>query len=214
MSQRLRGEAAGGSRSERWTALLVTARDGDESAFDRLHDEARPALFRRAQQRLNDASLADDVVSQTFQRVWEHRARYDPAQSNASTWLYRILEQRVTDALKKARTGAREVLGFEGTTAGTEEDGGEGTVRQEPTDDVEPAPGEETDRQRVARLVREAMAKLSPADRRVLEQFHYEGLDYKQIAATLDRPSEKAVGPRLTRARQRLLALLPPEALL
>src|SRR5262249_43453452 len=117
MSQRLRGEAAGGSRSEQWTALLVTARDGDESAFDRLHDEARPALFRRAQQRLNDASLADDVVSQTFQRVWEHRARYDPAQSNASTWLYRILEQRVTDALKKARTGAREVLGFEGTTA-------------------------------------------------------------------------------------------------
>jgi RNA polymerase sigma-70 factor (ECF subfamily) len=212
MSKRRRGGASG-SRSERWTALLVAARDGDAAAFDELHREAQPPLWRRAHQRLNDVALADDVVSQTFQRVWEHRAGYDPEQSNASTWLYRILDQRIIDALKKARGGRSEALGFTGLVAGAGEDGGDGDVYLEPADEGELPQGEEVDLLWADAQVREAMARLAPADRRVLELFHFEDRNYKQIAEAMGLASDKAVGPRLTRARQRLLPLLPPEAL-
>jgi RNA polymerase sigma-70 factor (ECF subfamily) len=195
--------------------LLVAARDGSSDKLDQLQREAQPALWQRALQRLNDPTLADDVVARTFRRAWKHLAKYDPERSNASTWLYRILDQQIIDALKKRRSQQkREVLGFDAIASGTGEDGGDGAVvRLEPASAVELAQGEEAEQQMIGDMVREALGQLTPGDREVLEQFYFEGLSYEEIAARMAKPSEKAVGPRLTRARQRLLALLRPEAL-
>ena len=39
---------------------------------------------------LKDWELADDMVSQTFTRAWEHRETYNPEKAKLSTWLYII----------------------------------------------------------------------------------------------------------------------------
>ena len=64
----------------------------------------------------------------------------------------------------------------------------------------------------LATNVREAMEQLSESDRQILELFANEQLSYDQIAARMGI-GLKAVGPRLTRARQRLKEQLSPEAL-
>jgi RNA polymerase sigma-70 factor (ECF subfamily) len=200
------------TRSDRWTALLVAARDGREEAFSELLAEARPAIWKRARQRLQDDALADEVASRTFVKAWRNIAGYDAGRSNAGTWLYKIAERLVIDALKKRRQQqAREVMGFEslGQTGGEE---GEGPVRMEPEDDVEMAPPEEADHPLHGRLVRDALAKLSQADQEVLRLCYFEQHSYEEIARRLG-VTVPAVGPRLTRARQRLLELLPPEVL-
>ena len=82
-------------RNDRWTALLVQAREGRSAAFDELLAEARPAVWKRARQRLQDDALADDVASRTFIKAWRNLSRYDAGRANASTWLYKIAERLI-----------------------------------------------------------------------------------------------------------------------
>jgi RNA polymerase sigma-70 factor (ECF subfamily) len=215
MSETKEGKAprtAAPSRSDEWTRLMLAARDGDRAAFDRLVEEARPAIRRRALALLQDAALADEVATQALRRAWKHRAGYDPGRANAATWLFRIADRLVTDQGRaRKRLRDREVAGFESLcpAAGDDRDA---TVRVEPEDDVGLPAAEEADLCRAGALVESALARLPGADREVLRLFYYEELNYEQIAARLGvKPT--AVGPRLTRARQRLLERLPPEAL-
>jgi RNA polymerase sigma-70 factor (ECF subfamily) len=59
-------------------------------------------------------------------------------------------------------------------------------------------------------LVEEALARLSKSDRTLLRLRDVEGLGYEEIAGRLGC-SLKAVGPRLSRARERLRQALDPE---
>jgi RNA polymerase sigma factor (sigma-70 family) len=177
-----------------------------------LLEEARPAILKRAKQRLQDDALADDVASRTFVKAWRNLAGYDPDKANASTWLYKIAERLIIDALKKRRQlQRREVMGFESLTCSSGDEG-EGPVRLEPEDDVEMAPPDEADQPLLALLVTESMKSLSKADQEVLRLYYFEQLSYEEIAERLGI-NQPAVGPRLTRARQRLVEKLPPEAL-
>lgn len=197
-------------RSERWTRWMVQARDGDREAFDRLLGEARPAIRSRAVGRLQDEALAEEVATQTFVRAWKHRASYDAARANAATWLYRIADRLVTDQGRaRQRQRDRELTGFDSLAVGGD---GEGVVRVEPEDDVE-VPAAEGDHGRAAMLLAQGMNELSEADQTILRLFYYEELSYGEIAERMEIGA-KAVGPRLTRARQRLLEKLPPEVVL
>jgi RNA polymerase sigma-70 factor (ECF subfamily) len=198
------------TRSDRWTALLLKAQNGEMTAFDELWEEARPAIWKRARQRLQNDTRADDVARETFAKAWRNLPRYDPDKANASTWLYKIAERLIIDDLKKRHNqGAREVMGFDSLAGGEE---GEAAVRLEPEDDVELAPPDEADFPLLALLVRAGLHGLSEADQKVLRLCYEEQLSYEQIAARLG-VTQQAVGPRLTRARQRMLERLPPEAL-
>lgn len=198
------------TRSERWTDWMLAARDGNSRAFDCLVEEARPLLRRRAMGKLQDAALAEDVASRALIKAWNARADYDPDRANAATWLFTIAERIAIDLMEQ-RSGqqSRTVAGFDPLTP-TEE--GESQVRVEPEDDVELAPPEEAEQPLTADLVRESLDRLSEAEREVLTLCYFEQLSYEEIAKRLG-VGVKAVGPRLTRARQRLLGLLPPEAL-
>jgi RNA polymerase sigma-70 factor (ECF subfamily) len=103
------------------------------------------------------------------------------------------------------------VTGFDSLAPSTGEEG-EGVVRMEPEDDIELPPAEESDHPLLGELVRAALARLSKGDREVLELCYFEQLSYEEIADRLGLTLQ-AVGPRLTRARQRLVERLPPEAL-
>ena len=187
------------NRSSRWTALLVRARHGDKGAFDTLMEEAEPGVRLQAFRVLGDAALADDVTNETFEKVWVNLASYDEELSNARTWIHLIAGRLTLDYLeRRTRQRRTEVGGFDVLFGGAgDEDAGPGL---EPEDPAEPAPPEEADRPLRRALVEEA-----------LQRYHVEGLCYEEIAERL-RCSVKAVGPRLTRARERLRQVLHPEA--
>ncbi len=199
-------------RSERWTQYLLAARGGDLSSFDRLVEEARPLIWRRALQRLQDTALADDVAQRVFNNAWAARESFDPDRANASTWIYTIADRLIIDVLaQRTAQQHRLVIGFEPLTSATADEG-EGAAWMEPEDDGAVPIPEEADRPFVADLVRQALAGLSKSDREVLELCYFEQLSYEQIADRLG-VSVQAVGPRLTRARQRLIERLPPEVM-
>lgn len=196
------------TRTQRWTELLLEARQGNRVAYDQLIDDARPGLRHKAFQSLGDMTLAEDVASRAFIKAWNHRESFDPAKSNAGTWLYHILGKLLIDENRR-RTAqqTREVSGFD-ALATTEE--GEDSVRIEPEDDVEVPPPEEADQPRRDALLHAGLARLSPGDQQILRLCHFEGLSYEEIAARMNI-KVTAVGPRLTRARDKLREVLHPE---
>jgi RNA polymerase sigma factor (sigma-70 family) len=61
-----------------------------DSDFERLYEDHAPALFGFLAYRTGDRALAEDVMSEAFERALRARKRYDPGKASAKTWLYSI----------------------------------------------------------------------------------------------------------------------------
>jgi RNA polymerase sigma-70 factor (ECF subfamily) len=70
--------------------LMRRVQAGEFSCFEVLVERYRPALLRVAVGMLNDATLAEDVVQETFLAVFASRLTFNPA-FHFRTWLWTIL---------------------------------------------------------------------------------------------------------------------------
>src|SRR5690349_20232879 len=81
-----------------WTELLLRARQGDRAALVDLFGRAEEEIWRHAYRILGDAHEADEVVNETFLKVWQSLPDYDPARgASGRTWIYTIAERRALD---------------------------------------------------------------------------------------------------------------------
>lgn len=62
--------------------------------------EHRGSLFRSAFSALGDRVEAEDWVQETFIRAWRSKERYATARGSVRTWLFAIVRNLVTDALR------------------------------------------------------------------------------------------------------------------
>src|ERR1051326_8780390 len=60
-------------------------------------------VFRFVIRMIGDATLAEDVVSETFLDVWRHAGRYE-GRAAVSTWLIGIARHRALDAARRRPT--------------------------------------------------------------------------------------------------------------
>ncbi len=67
--------------STREQDLLARVKTSDMSAFELLFHTYQPILFRHLWYKSQDADLAQEIVQETFIRVWEHRASLKPKRS-------------------------------------------------------------------------------------------------------------------------------------
>ncbi|TDS82314.1 sigma-70 family RNA polymerase sigma factor [Nesterenkonia aurantiaca] len=62
--------------------------------------EHRGSLFGFALNALGDRAGAEDCVQEAFVRAWRSRERYTTARGSVRTWLFAIVRNLVTDALR------------------------------------------------------------------------------------------------------------------
>lgn len=84
------------------TRLVKLARKGDQVAFAELVDLYKDRLFHLAYRMLSNRHEAEDVVQETFLRVYKNWHRYDEKQK-FSTWIYRISTNLCIDRLRKRK---------------------------------------------------------------------------------------------------------------
>jgi RNA polymerase sigma-70 factor (ECF subfamily) len=68
-----------------------------DSDFERLYADHAQTLFGFLAYRTGDRALAEDVMSEAFERALKGRKRYDPGKASAKTWLYSIALNCLTD---------------------------------------------------------------------------------------------------------------------
>jgi RNA polymerase sigma-70 factor (ECF subfamily) len=81
--------------------LMARVGHDDTAALGGLFDRYRPPLFLFLLRVVGDRAAAEDLVQETFWRVWQHRVRYDP-ERRFSTWLYTIARHLAWNQMQSA----------------------------------------------------------------------------------------------------------------
>lgn len=82
--------------------LAEKANRGDREAFAQLVDLYKDKIFHLAYRMLGNSHEAEDIVQDTFIRVYTNLHRYD-AEHKFSTWIYRIGTNICIDRLRKRK---------------------------------------------------------------------------------------------------------------
>ncbi len=67
-------------------------------------------LFRYAFSRVNDQTVAEDLVQETFLSAWKARERFE-GRSTEKTWLSSILKNKIIDHYRKTLVKSEEISG-------------------------------------------------------------------------------------------------------
>ena len=172
--------------------------DGHDPALNSLMERHSEKLFHYLIRQLQSEAEAADLAQETFVKVYQNRARFDP-KNRFSTWLYTIATNLTRDRFRwRARHPQVALDGENETTGGTLGD---------TLPDEKPGPVEEMQRAERADAVRDAIAHLPEDLRTAIILSEYEGRSQAEIAA-ISGCSVKAVEGRVFRARQLLRARL------
>lgn len=147
--------------------LIERLNQDDESAFRALYDALYAKVYRFAYSLTKSRDQADDVVQETFIRLWTNRRDIDAAQS-IDAYLFTIARRLVIDMMRSAGSDAalRERL----------------WLRLELEDNTtEEAILERNLAEHVAKVV----AELPPQQRRVYQLSREQGLTHEEIAEHL-----------------------------
>ena len=150
-------------------ALVARLAAGDrEEALAALYDVYGRRLYALGVHLLHDCGLAEDLVQETFVRLWRSADRYDPRRASVRTFVYTLARRAAVDLWRKAsREPATAADGL----------------------DTEDAVGGAAFDEVVLRLdVGEALEALTPAHREVLELQYHGDLTQTQVAARLGIP--------------------------
>ena len=161
-------------------AAMSRVAAGDTAALATLFDLHKARLFGFLFHQVGDRALAEDLLGETFLRVYESRSRFR-AGSGFTPWLYTIARNLAIRELR--RKGVIERA--------------QGRLMR----DAEPEPDPwDPEREEQRRQVRLALLALPEEQRSAIVLKEYSGLSYREIAQVL-RCSEEAARARTYRAR-------------
>lgn len=169
--------------------LAMLDNEDDKNKFVRLYEKYRYFLWYLANERLQDASLAEDAVQEAFLALTRHMDKIgDPDSTAARNFLATIVKSKAVDILRKHR--------------------------EEPVEDIpEEASGKEDDvleecicRESYETLLR-AVSELDEIYRIVFEYRYLHELSEKETADILG-VTPKTVNVRIFRARKKLQKIL------
>ena len=174
------------------------ARSGDSDAFRLLVEQHSRAVFRLAFRMTGNEQDAEDVVQETFLRVYRQLDKYE-ARSSFSTWLYRIASNYSLDLIrmrkrhedKRERSNAEERDILQTIPASS------------------PGPDRIVYSGQVQERVNEALNELSEQERTAFVLRHFAGMSIDEIGDALGTGTN-ATKHSIFRAVQKLRRSLEP----
>jgi RNA polymerase sigma-70 factor (ECF subfamily) len=170
--------------------LAGEARAGSRRSFDELARRYKRRLFAYLRPRLGSDQDAEDLVQETFLKLYRNIGGYDPA-CRFSTWIYTAASRLAIDAFRKGAASRGRVVAL-----------GQADL---------PDPSPDAEGGSEGSGLWDAARGLGPARFRVLWLRYGEDMSIEEIAAVLGR-SKIAVRVLLHRARTSLAGRLGPGA--
>ena len=75
---------------------------GDYQAVETVFDRLGPSIRALARRIVGEAG-ADDVVQETFERMWRHAHRFDPERGSLEAWAFTIARNAALGQLRRTR---------------------------------------------------------------------------------------------------------------
>jgi RNA polymerase sigma-70 factor (ECF subfamily) len=81
--------------------LVSAVAKGDEAAFERLYVETRAKLYGVLLRILGRPALAEEVMQETYLKVWTMAHKFDPTIASPITWMVAMARNRAIDIVRK-----------------------------------------------------------------------------------------------------------------
>lgn len=160
------------ARSESWEGpadehLLARIAEGDLDAFQSFYERHAARVTAYAGKLARDRHLAEDVAQEVFTSVWIKAASFRPERSTgdgAPGWLYTLTRNKLIDHWRRGPRAATEEIDDRRLAA---------------------PQGEEED---LHLTMKQALAQVSPDQRKAIEMAYFGGLTYQETAGELELP--------------------------
>jgi RNA polymerase sigma-70 factor (ECF subfamily) len=154
-----------------WGAVIQRIARGERAALAELYDGTAALVHGLTTRILDDPAAAEEATADTYVQAWRQAERWDPGRGSAIAWLLMLARSRAIDRLRAS--GARrseaelpaEIVGVDTDT-----------------------PEQHTAFAERRQLVRGALARLVPEQRRLIELAYFDGLSHTALADAVGQP--------------------------
>ncbi len=176
--------------------LMEQFQNGDESAFCVLFDRYTPRLINFAYRFLHSRCVAEDIIQETFVRLYRGKDRYD-TQRPFRPWMFSIASRLVSNCLRDRKRHQEVALEADYT------DDENHSLKEVLWDKSSLPPLELSEKRETIRAVRQAINRLPENQRVAVFLARFEGMSYREISLAMST-SVSAIESLLFRARQTL----------
>ena len=170
--------------------LIEAFQAGDEFAFVSLYNRYKSAVYVFCVKMLGNREMAQDVLQETFLRIYENRDRLLNTGS-FKAWLFTIARNQCLNQLRRVN---RQIPLDEEKQAAV-------NVAETPVQSMEKS-------ERIE-MVNHSLSRLKPDYREVVVLREYQNLSYEEIAA-VTRTTVSSVKSKLFKARRKLADMMDP----
>lgn len=165
--------------------LMRRVANGDAAALETLYEQYAPAVMGLALKMLGDRASAEEVVQETFWRVWRNADSFCEQQGAFPNWLFGITRNLAIDTWRRVKVRPQPIF----------DDKEEQQLENNPDPQADVMESAWTTIKHVQ--VRQALSILPPNQREVVEMAFFWGLTRQEIAEKIGVP----LGTVHTRAR-------------
>jgi len=140
----------------------------EQQLMTSLHDDHAGVLYAFALRYVDDRDQARDIVQETLLRAWRHLDQLDPARQDPRAYLFTVARNLVTDQWRAAQRRPRLVHDDAAMAAEHAPDQFEAAIE--------------------GWLVADALGRLTPEHRVVIEALYYQGFSVAAAAVELALP--------------------------
>jgi RNA polymerase sigma-70 factor, ECF subfamily len=174
---------AGPPSSDADVLLLDGVARADPKALEGLYERYSGAVFALSLRLLGDRPAAEEVVQETFLKLWRRSAAYQPSRGTLLVWLLGITHHHAVDVLRRRQIEQRHQAQEPVTENGRTSHPYSGVYSAPEADPLAAAGDAE-----VRRRILGALRALPDSQRIPLELAYYGGLTQAEIAARLGEP--------------------------
>ena len=194
-----RGEAA--SLEIDWSQIVRRCMDGDSSAWAELVRAQHRRVYGLCYRFTGNPTDAEDLTQDVFLKIYSNLASFDLNRGSLHVWIATMTRNLLVDNFRRTRNQR---------ATSSLNDGWESAEELKPIDRLTArglSPHEAAAKNELAKMVQEALARVSVDLREAVILRDLQDMDYKEIACVLGIP-EGTVKSRISRGRAELARLL------
>lgn len=166
--------------------LAARVARGDSAALEALYDRHAATVLGILVKVIGERALAEDVLQETFWRLWKSVASFDSRRGSFTGWLFRIARNLAIDAHRRMNVRPQAIVNSDAAD-----------VLADRTPDPDTDVPEQVQADFRNRQIRSALAALPRLQRQVIEMAYFYGMTRQEIAEA----TGEALGTIHTRAR-------------
>lgn len=96
--------------------IVALLKASDKRAITLLYNNYADALFGVIKKIISDEDTAQDVLQETFVKIWRYSKKYDPNKAKLFTWLYRIAYNSAIDKVRSLKNKTEKEVQIESSS--------------------------------------------------------------------------------------------------